>query len=329
MSEKIAILFDAENISPKFATSILANVKRYGSILIQRAYADWSEQAMKGWKDLFSKQPFSVYQQFHNNETQVIDKTIIMDAIQLAIEHPEIDTICLVSSDKGYTQLALRLRELGKYVLGIGEKNKARANTLLVNACNEFLYVEDLKTLDEEILINSEECNDNADTDLVNFSLSKFISQAFDSTPPIKDKEGWVLMSRLAESIKQFKPDFNYKDYKFSSFKQMLESFKDDFQIDDDHKTPPTHIVRKIEQENKGLYEEGTIFRFIHNYGIIQEEKTGSDYFFHCTDILPEAHNEKIRKGLKVKFEVLKKPNPNASETRERNGKAINISVIK
>lgn len=42
MSERIAFFFDAENISANHVTSILAKVKSYGDILIQRAYADWS-----------------------------------------------------------------------------------------------------------------------------------------------------------------------------------------------------------------------------------------------------------------------------------------------
>ncbi len=169
MSERIAIFFDAENISAEYVNSILAKVKSYGAIVIQRAYADWSIPNTQQWKKLVAKQPISVYQQFHNGETQVIDKTIIMDAIQIAIEHPDIDTFCLVASDKGYANLALRLRELGKYVLGIGEEEKAKEDSLLVNACNEFIYVEKLNAVEDTILIDNKDTK--KDTAITNFSF--------------------------------------------------------------------------------------------------------------------------------------------------------------
>lgn len=325
MSEKIAIFFDAENISADYVNSILAKVKSYGSIVIQRAYADWSIQNTQSWKKLVAKQPISVYQQFHNGETQVIDKTIIMDAIQIAIEHPDIDTFCLVASDKGYSNLALRLRELGKYVLGIGEEQKAKEDSLLVNACNEFLYVEKLKSVDDMILLEANKENEVADTELTNFSLSKFISQAYDSTP--KTKEGYVLLSRLAESIKSLKSDFDYKSYDFKSFKQMIKSFSDEYDIFSDEKTPPSYMILRKELEISNKSSEGILYRLIGNYGIIKSNDD-KDYFFYTGDIKKEFHSVKLKKGLKVKFIIVKEPDENAQSTKERNGKADEIEII-
>ena len=52
---------------------------------------DFKNLNTKQWKEIVARQPINVIQQFHNGETQVIDKTIIMDAIQIAIERPEIN----------------------------------------------------------------------------------------------------------------------------------------------------------------------------------------------------------------------------------------------
>ncbi|MDD7275317.1 MAG: NYN domain-containing protein, partial [Treponema sp.] len=110
-NNNIAIFFDAENVSARYVSTILAKTSSYGNIVIQRAYADWSIPNTKQWKEIVARQPINVIQQFHNGETQVIDKTIIMDAIQIAIERPEINVFFIVASDKGYANLALRLRE--------------------------------------------------------------------------------------------------------------------------------------------------------------------------------------------------------------------------
>lgn len=326
MSERIAIFFDAENISANHVTSILAKVKSYGDILIQRAYADWSIPNTSSWKNLVAKQPISVYQQFHNGETQVIDKTIIMDAIQIAIEHPEIDTFCIVASDKGYSNLALRLRELGKYVLGIGEEKKTKQDSLLVNACNEFLYIENLKTVDENILLDTnDEEHDKETPDMAKFSLSRFISQAYDSTP--KTKDGDIMLSRLSESIKSFKPDFDYNDYGYKSFKAMIESFPDEYEIYDDGKPHPSFMVERKEIRDTDKTLEGRIHKIVRNYGIIRSSD-GTDYFFYAGDVLKQFHGIKLKKGMNVRFTVQKAPDENAPSRKDRNGRADKIEIL-
>ena len=327
MSEKnVAILFDAENVSSQYAPSILAKVSSYGNVVIQRAYADWSIQNTKSWKETIARQPITAIQQFHNGESQAIDKTIIMDAIQIAIERPEINIFCIVASDKGYSSLALRLRELGKYVLGMGEETKAKEDSLLVNACNEFLYVEKIAKIDENILIeSSSEMDASESREIQNYSLLKFIDQAYDMTQ--KTRENGVLLSQLGTSIRKIKPDFDLNTYNFSSFKQMLEAFPDDYEIYDDGKRPPTHSAIKKEHNLSEKYIKGKIKRLIHNYGIIATDE-GRDYFFYNNDILPEFHNEKLEKGISVEFIVAKEPDLEAETSRERNGRAERIRII-
>ena len=321
MSERIAIFFDAENISAEYVNSILAKVKSYGSIIIQRAYADWSIPNTQPWKKLVAKQPISVYQQFHNGETQVIDKTIIMDAIQIAIEHPDIDTFCLVASDKGYANLALRLRELGKYVLGVGEEVKAKEDSLLVNACNEFIYVEKLNTVEDTILLDTDPNDKN--TDIANFSLSNFISQAYDSTP--KTKEGYVLFSRLGEAMRSFKPDFDYTDYGYKTFKQMIDAFSSEYEILDDGRPAPTYMILRKEIEETNRQAEGVIRRMINYYGIIKSDE--KDYFFSVSDIKKEYRKIRLKKGMKVRFVVVREPSQGEEQAAYNNGRAKEIEI--
>ena len=55
----------------------------------------------------------------------------------LYLQH--VDCFCIVSSDSDFTRLASRIREQGKYVIGIGEK---KTPSSFVNACNEFIHIE-------------------------------------------------------------------------------------------------------------------------------------------------------------------------------------------
>ncbi|MBD5412195.1 MAG: NYN domain-containing protein [Treponema sp.] len=318
MSKKITVLFDAENVTASFIPSILDFIQSKGDILIQRAYADWSFQGSKEWKSMLDKYPISAFQQFHHGEKQAVDKAIIMDAIELAIRHPEIDTFCIIASDSGYSPLALRLRELEKYVIGVGETEKIKKeSSLFINSYNEFKYADKLNVVETELKLTDDDKKDN---NMDEFILAQFIEQAYNATPK---NDGIVLQSRLVESIKRQKPDFDYHDYKYTAWNKMFEALDFSVELDADGNT-----YRVIKQETEDeIFKEGEIFRIIGSYGIIKAENL--DYFFYKGSLLPQFRNEKIKKGDKVRFQVAKKPDNEAQKNRDKNGKAINIEILK
>ena len=321
---KIAVFFDAENVSAKKVPDILAWLSGQGEILFQRAYADWSMQHTKEWQTQITKTPITVYQQFHNKDTQVIDKAIMMDAVVLSLQHSELNTIAIVASDNGYYSLALRLRELGKQVIGIGEKKKCKP--IWINSCNIFQYFEDIKDVDDDILLDNQDIEDE---DIADFSLSHFIDQAYFSTPKV-DNKNTALVSRLGESILRFKPDFKYSDYKTKSLLDLLARFPEKYKLTDDGKTPPTHFVERLANDELGVSDEksaGHIERWIKRYGIIKDS-AGEEYFFYIKEVLPECKEIKIRRGLRVEFNISRKPNPSAEAKRERTGYAKNIRLF-
>lgn len=318
MSKKITVLFDAENVTASFIPSILDFIQSEGDILIQRAYADWSFQGSKEWKSMLVRYPISAFQQFHHGEKQAVDKAIIMDAIELAIRHPEIDTFCIIASDAGYSPLALRLRELGKYVIGVGEREKTKKeSSLFIKSYNEFKYTDQLNVVEPELKLTDDDKKDN---NMDEFILAQFIEQAYNATPK---NDGIVLQSRLVESIKQQQPDFDYHDYKYTAWNKMFEALGFSVELDTDGNT-----YRVIKQETEDeIFKEGEIFRIIGPYGIIKAENL--DYFFYKGSLLPQFRNEKIKKGDKVRFQVAKKPDNEAQKNRDKNGKAINIEILK
>lgn len=317
--DKVAVFFDAENVSSKNVPSIINWISARGEIVFQRAYADWSMENTKKWQEQITKTPMTAIQQFHNNDKQVIDKAIMMDAMELALKHDEIHKIAIVASDNGYFSLALRLRELGKFVIGIGEKSKC--NPLWIKSCNEFTYFEDIKELDEDVLLeDTEETREFRD-----FALSKFIEQAYDSTPRGEGQER-VLMSRLGESIRRLKSDFNPRDYGFIGLLDFMKSMPE-YEITNDGKNPPSYFAERKTLKKSRERLKGVISRWIKNYGIIQTEDK-KDYFFYSKDILPESADKKPREKNNVEFVIEKEFNPEGNNTRERNGKAIEIIIL-
>ena len=139
-NKKYAVFIDGDNISPKYLEPILSEVAKDGDILVRRIYGDWTTSNMNGWKDLLLQIPVRPVQQFRNG-SQATDNAIIMDAIELANTNKEINAICIVSSDSDFYSLALKIREYGLFVLGIGAQ---KSNQLWIKSCNQFKHIENL-----------------------------------------------------------------------------------------------------------------------------------------------------------------------------------------
>ena len=166
MDRKYVLLIDGDNIPPSFLEAIITEVSKEGELLIKRLYGDWTTPNMNGWKNWLEKIPIRPVQQFRNGPNAT-DNTIIMDAIELANTNKSINAVCIVSTDSDYYSLALKLREYGLYVLGIG---KQTAKALWVNACNEFKYLENLDST-----TSTEEESHDSPFD----SVEKLLSHAF------------------------------------------------------------------------------------------------------------------------------------------------------
>lgn len=50
-SAKLAVLIDADNAQPTVVQELLAEVAKYGTARVKRAYGDWTDTHLKGWKD--------------------------------------------------------------------------------------------------------------------------------------------------------------------------------------------------------------------------------------------------------------------------------------
>ena len=141
MNRKFAVFVDGDNICAKdYEPAIREIGSTYGEILIKRVYGDWTTPNMNTWKDVLLKEPATPCQQFRSGKNAT-DTRIIVDAIEMMIRDTNINAFCIVSTDADFYGLALRLRENGKYVLGIG---KEHSNLIWQEACDKFVKLETL-----------------------------------------------------------------------------------------------------------------------------------------------------------------------------------------
>jgi uncharacterized protein (TIGR00288 family) len=150
MNKKFAVFVDGDNICAKdYEPAIREIGSTYGEILIKRVYGDWTTSNMNTWKGVLIKEPATPCQQFRSGKNAT-DTRLIMDAIELMINNVNINAFCIVSTDSDFYGLAQRLRENGKYVLGVG---KEQSNPIWQEACDKFVKLESLVNEEIGILI--------------------------------------------------------------------------------------------------------------------------------------------------------------------------------
>ncbi|MGP1431972.1 MAG: NYN domain-containing protein [Treponema sp.] len=309
MDRKYLLLIDGDNISPSFLEAIITEVSKEGELLIKRLYGDWTTPNMNGWKAWLEKIPIRPVQQFRNGPNAT-DNTIIMDAIELANTNKSINAVCIVSTDSDYYSLALKLREYGLYVLGIGKQN---AKDIWVNACNEFKYLENLDSTMEETKPQDSPFD----------SLEKLISHAYKNSRTTE--EGWVSLSDLGKSIRRTMPGFDPRSYNHNTLREILEALSDEYEMTADKLVPPNHWIKMLERQNTGTLT-GRIKRFKENWGIIETADHG-DFYFVLTNLTKSSRRKKITEGMSVRFKVFKEPNPRGENSAEKNGKAMDVEV--
>ncbi len=119
--KRFAILIDTDNISSKYISAIMDEMTKHGIVTYRRAYGDWTSTQAKGWKNKLMENSITPMQQFSNTVGKnATDSTLIIDAMDI-LYTGNVDGFCIVSSDGDFTRLAIRLRESGMSVVGIGE----------------------------------------------------------------------------------------------------------------------------------------------------------------------------------------------------------------
>lgn len=136
---RVAVLIDCDNISWRLANAIIAETATHGILSVKRGYGDWTSAYLGGWRPTLPRFGIQPIQQFaHVVGKNATDSALIIDAMDL-LYSGNMDAFCIVSSDSDFTRLAMRLRESGKFVYGIGGVKTPEAFT---KACDRFTYLE-------------------------------------------------------------------------------------------------------------------------------------------------------------------------------------------
>src|SRR5262245_3456650 len=149
--KRIAVFIDFENVAMGVRESkygnfnidlVLKRLVEKGKIMVKRAYSDWHRYAE--FKRAFHQAAIELIDvpQTRYSGKNSADIRMVVDALDLSYQKQHIDTFVLVSGDSDFSPLVSKLRENGRYVIGMGVKQSS--SDLLINNCDEFIFYEDL-----------------------------------------------------------------------------------------------------------------------------------------------------------------------------------------
>jgi uncharacterized LabA/DUF88 family protein len=243
-NRRIAMLIDGDNAQPSLIEKMLAETTKYGLITIRRIYGDWTSSNMGGWKDMLQTYAIQPIQQFrYTTGKNSTDSAMIIDAMDI-LYAGGIDGFCLVSSDSDYTRLAMRIREKGFYVMGIGRKTTPRA---FVNACDVFVYTENLVPPPEPKPVAATSTGrrkvnaaPEQPPEPVTPDPLPLLKSAFDIA--VQD-DGWAFLGTLGHHIRQLDPGFDSRTYGFKQLSLLIQAYTKVFAIKEVKSEDGTSVI--------------------------------------------------------------------------------------
>ena len=202
-----ALLIDFDNVTMGMRSDLSKELKTLldsdvikGKVSVQRAYADWRRYPQYIVPLSEASVDLIFAPAYGSNKKNATDIRMAIDALELVFIRPEIGTYILLTGDSDFSSLVLKLKEYGKYVIGVGIRESS--SDILVQNCDEYYSYTSLTGLTKTTELTQ------AARDpwiLVNEALKKMVSR------------GDVMRSdRLKQVMQELDPLFNERGMGFS-----------------------------------------------------------------------------------------------------------------
>ena len=241
---RLAVLIDADNAPRSALGDVMAEVAVYGTPTIKRMYGDWTTPNLASWKPLLLENAITPVQQYgYTTGKNSTDSAMIIDAMDI-LYTGQVDGFVLVSSDSDFTRLAIRLREAGKKVYGMGEKKTP--NPFIV-ACDKFVYIEVIRSAAQQERAEEaarEEPKEPPkparraarkkgaeaapapapEAEPPSRVPKEIITLLADSVEMLADEDGYAPLGEVANLLVRKKRDFDPRNFGFSKLSKLVKA---------------------------------------------------------------------------------------------------------
>ena len=243
-----ALLIDFDNVTMGIQKDMQAELRNLmsseiikGKVSVQRAYADW--RRYPGYIVPLTEASIDLIfaPAYGSAKKNATDIRLAIDAMELVFTRPEIGTFILLSGDSDFSSLVIKLKEYGKYVIGVGIRESS--SDLLVQNCDEYYSYNALAGLVRA-----------GDEEVVRWDPWELVTEAIGRMA----RNGDVMRAdRLKQVMQDIDPSFDEKDLGMSKFSRFV------------HEAEKRGLITSTRLDN-GQYEIGPIASLMPQWATIR-----------------------------------------------------------
>ncbi len=212
-SPHAALLIDFDNVTMGIRSDLTKELKALlasdiirGKVTVQRAYADWRRYPQYVMPLTERSIDMIWAAAVGSTKKNATDIRLAIDAMELVFTRPEIGTFIILSGDSDFSSLVRKMKEYGKYVIGIGIRDSA--SDLLIETCDEYYSYSDLAGLNKEVQATTAQRDP---WELCRDAVAQMVRQ------------GDVMRSdRLKQVMQQIDPNFDERNAGFNRFSKFV-----------------------------------------------------------------------------------------------------------
>jgi uncharacterized protein (TIGR00288 family) len=219
--KNIALLIDADNVSPVGIDPVLTVLAELGQVNIRRAYGNWAKSALAKWDKITHRFGLQPVQQFDMTKGKnATDMAMTIDAVDL-LYAGKVDGFGIMSSDSDFTPLVTRLRQDGLIVYGFGS---AKAPEAFKTACTRFIDIDQL------IRTNASEVDaPKTESQQIDGELIELLGAALKAAS--RDEEGYARLQEVGQ-IAGNRSSFDVRNYGFKRLSDLMKAAGGNFKLE-------------------------------------------------------------------------------------------------
>jgi NYN domain/OST-HTH/LOTUS domain len=246
--------------------AIIDFASSFGTLVLTRAYADWSADVNAGYRGQLVSRAVDLVQLFPAAAygKNGADIRLAVDAVEDMFRLPDLTHVVIVAGDSDYIALAQRCKRLGRYVVGIGVAGSSSRS--LAAACDEFVTYDAIPGVpafepapepppdkdDDEpapkkrtprrraTRPETQDENEEPEPPDPQIAATGLLTRALQIGLD-KDDADWLHNSAVKAQMKRMDPSFSEKALGFRSFSDFLRSRSEVVELDE---SSTTRMVR-------------------------------------------------------------------------------------
>jgi NYN domain/OST-HTH/LOTUS domain len=224
--------------------AIIDFASSFGTLVLTRAYADWSAEVNTGYREQLVGRAVDLVQLFPAAAygKNGADIRLAVDAVEDMFRLPDLTHVVIVAGDSDYIALAQRCKRLGRYVVGVGVAGSS--SKALAAACDDFVIYDALPGVPvPEPAPRARRAKSDDEPPPApdpQPAATALLTRAL-RIGTEKDDVDWLHNSAVKAQMKRMDPSFSEKSLGFKSFSDFLRSRTDVVELDE---SSTTRMVR-------------------------------------------------------------------------------------